>query len=364
VAERAVTHTLKNSSGDITALCNPDESWSPRSVSEVIADIESRVHGYVVLSEEGDTRVHVIDGPHGKYLRTRGDQEVFNNLDELPIGTGSIPVVSWAEIVRFAPLIQMHSEEEHFPMDPVEFIRSSRFRHHRGGGGDDEGYHKVAQEWHETNSHRRVYYDIPIGYIDSFGVHSDGRNRRPRDTNSGDSFNVFLQPRGKPSGDRFSTGRIPVFVHAKQDTCAGSKAADYVIQYWWFFGYNDGPSAQNHQGDWEHASAVVKDASLIGAYLSAHGRATYYDRSELEPGQGDQIVVYVARGSHAAYSSVRDFPFDFDKTDAGGPQWDTSQYLLPLRDRPWKAFAGAWGEVGQFADTTGPLGPWHKRYRC
>ena len=86
-----MTHTLKNSSGDITGK-QPDESWSPFSVSEVIADIESRVHS-VVFSEEGDTRVHVIDGPHGKYLRTHGDQEVFNNLDELRIGTGSIPRV-------------------------------------------------------------------------------------------------------------------------------------------------------------------------------------------------------------------------------------------------------------------------------
>ena len=140
--------------------------------------------------------------------------------------------------------------------------------------------------------------------------------------------------------------------------------ADYVIQYWWFFGYNDGVASQNHQGDWEHSTAVVKDGSLIGTYLSAHGTGTYYDRSELEPVQGDQVVVYVAKGSHAAYAAVRGGPFEPDETDAGGPRWDTSQFLLPLRDRPWKSFAGAWGEVGQFTGTTGPLGPWHKRHRC
>jgi hypothetical protein len=363
VADRPVTHTLKNSDGDITALCNPDESWSPRSVSEAIADIESGAHRYVVLSEEGDTRVQVIDGPHGRYLRTYPDQAAFNNLDELPVGTGLLPVAPWSEIVRFAPLLQMHSLEEYFPMDPIEFIRSSRFRHHRGLQSD-QGYTKAAQEWRTNDSHHRNYYDIPIDFIDSFGVHSDGNNRRPRDSNSGDSWNVFLQPRGEPSGERFPTGRVPVVVHAKQDTCAGSKMADYVIQYWWFFGYNDGVASQNHQGDWEHATAVVKDGSLMGAYLSAHGRGTYYDRSELEPAQGDQVLVYVAKGSHAAYPTVRNGPLEPDKTDAGGPRWDTSQYLLPLRDRPWKSFAGAWGEVGHVADTTGPLGPWHKRYQC
>ncbi len=364
MADRTVTQTLKNADGDITALCNPDESWSPRSVTEVIADIESGAHGYIVRSDLGDTRVQVVDGRAGKYLRTYRDQKVFNNLDELPVGSGVIPVASWDQIVRFAPLLQMHSSEEYFPMDPIEFLRSSRFRHHRGLRAD-QGYTKAAQEWRTNNSHHRNYYDIPVAFVDSFGPHSDGKNRRPRDDNSGDDFNVFLQPRGKPSGDRFPTGRVPVFVHAKQDTCASSKAADYVVQYWWFFGYNDGPSAQNHQGDWEHATAVVKDGTLIGAYLAAHGRATFYPRTELEPEQGDQIVAYVAKGSHAAYPSAGSHgPLGVDQTDGGGPQWDTAQYLMPLRDRPWKAFAGAWGEVGVFADTTGPLGPWHKRYNC
>jgi hypothetical protein len=364
MADRPVTHTLKNSDGDITALCNPDEPWSPRSVAEVIADIESGAHKYLVRSDLGDTRVQVIDDPDGKYLRTYRDQKLFNNLDELPVGTGAIPVAPWSEIVRFAPLVQMHSNEEYFPMDPTEFIRASRFRHHRGFQ-EDQGYTKAAQEWRSNNSHHRNYYDIPVEFVDGYRPHSNGKNRRPRDSNNGDSWNVFLQPRGKPSGDRFPTGRVPVFVHAKQDTCAGSKRADYVIQYWWFFGYNDGFASQNHQGDWEHATAVVRNGALIGAYLAAHGSATYYDRSRLEPEQGDQIVVYVAKGSHAAYPSAGSFhTLDVDKTDAGGARWDTSQYLLPLRDRPWKAFAGAWGEVGTIADTTGPLGPWHKRYRC
>jgi hypothetical protein len=364
MAERPVTQTLKNSDGDITALCNPDESWSPRTVSEVISDIESGAYDYVVRSDLGDTSVEVVDGPGGKYVRSRRDSKVFNNLDELPVGAGVIPVASWSDILRFAPLIQLHSGEEYFPMDPMEFLRSSRFRHHRGFRSD-QGYTKAAEEWRTNDSHHRNYYDIPVAVVDSYGPHPDGKNRRPRDDNSGDDFNVFLQPRGEPSGDRFPTGRIPVFVHAKRDTCASSKSADYVIQYWWFFGYNDGPSSQNHQGDWEHATAVVRDDQLLGAYLAAHGRATFFDRSDLEPVQRDQVVVYVAKGSHAAYPSAGVHgAFGTDLTDNGGAQWDTSQYVVPLRDRPWKRFAGAWGEVGVFADTTGPLGPWHKRYNC
>jgi Vacuolar protein sorting-associated protein 62/Protein of unknown function (DUF3892) len=378
MAETPVTQTLKNSEGNITALCNPDESWSPRIVSEVISDIESGVHDYVVRSDLGDTRVEVVDGRAGKYVRSHRDSKVFNNLDELPVCAGEIPVAPWSDIIRFAPLVQLHSGEDYFPMDPMEFLRSSRFRHHRGFQSD-QGYTKAAQEWRTNNSHHRNYYDIPVAVIDRYGPHPDGKNRRPGDGNSGDDFNVFLQPNGKPSGDPRPTGRVPVFVHAKQDTCASSKSADYVIQYWWFFGYNDG--VNNHQGDWEHSSVATRQGELIGAYLAAHGRATYFDRSQLEPAQGDQIIVYVAKGSHAAYRSAGTRSLApsvvgtvapavsslfVDKTDDKGERWDTSQYLIPLRDRPWKRYAGAWGEIGEIEalGTTGPLGPWHKRYNC
>lgn len=85
MATRPVTHILKNSQGDIYGLCNPDESWSPRSASEVIADLESGAHSYVVKSESGHTWIHVVDRPYGKCLRTHGDDKVFNSLDELPM---------------------------------------------------------------------------------------------------------------------------------------------------------------------------------------------------------------------------------------------------------------------------------------
>lgn len=176
MATRSVTHTLKNADDDITALANPFESWSPRSVREVIVDIESGAHRYVVRSDLGDTTVQVVDHRHGKYLRTYRDMKVFNNLDELLEGTGTIPAAPWSEIVRFAPLVQLHSNEEYFPMDPMEFIHSPRFRHHRAFA-EDQGYTKAAQEWRTNDSHHRNYYDIPVDFIDGHGVHSSGKNR-------------------------------------------------------------------------------------------------------------------------------------------------------------------------------------------
>ncbi len=43
MAKRQVTQTQKDTDGDITALCNPEASWSPRKKADAINDIFSRV---------------------------------------------------------------------------------------------------------------------------------------------------------------------------------------------------------------------------------------------------------------------------------------------------------------------------------
>ena len=70
--------------GDITSLCNDGASWSPRSKSGAISDIESGTHSYYVPWTSGRTDIHVVNGPSGKYLRTNRDGSTGNNLDELP----------------------------------------------------------------------------------------------------------------------------------------------------------------------------------------------------------------------------------------------------------------------------------------
>jgi hypothetical protein len=84
MADRRVTQSGKNREGDITALCNPAESWSPRPKASAISDIESKTHTYYVDREGHRTDVHVVDGPTGKYLRTTADSGSGNNLDNLP----------------------------------------------------------------------------------------------------------------------------------------------------------------------------------------------------------------------------------------------------------------------------------------
>lgn len=84
MADRRVTRTRKDKDGDITALCNPGEYWSPRTKADVIRDIEGRLHTYYVQWPEQRTEIRVVNGPTGKYLRTDRDNTTKNNLDDLP----------------------------------------------------------------------------------------------------------------------------------------------------------------------------------------------------------------------------------------------------------------------------------------
>lgn len=84
MTDRAVTHTRKAPDGKIFALCNPSQAWSPRRVSDVIADIELGAHTYFVDANGSHTRIMVIHPRGRKYLRSAPDAVPGNNLIELP----------------------------------------------------------------------------------------------------------------------------------------------------------------------------------------------------------------------------------------------------------------------------------------
>jgi hypothetical protein len=84
--DRQVTHSGKDKQGDITKLCRPGQSWSPRSKVDAISDIELGLHKYFVqVASLGRVDIHVAKDEFGrKYLRTDPDQTKQNNLDFLP----------------------------------------------------------------------------------------------------------------------------------------------------------------------------------------------------------------------------------------------------------------------------------------
>ena len=85
MASRQVFAARKNVEGDITALCNSNETWSPRYKNDAISDIEIGEHSYFVSISGIKVNIRVLDDPiKGKYLRTDPDQTNRNNLDMLP----------------------------------------------------------------------------------------------------------------------------------------------------------------------------------------------------------------------------------------------------------------------------------------
>jgi len=276
--------------------------------------------------------------------------------------------VSPEQIKKFAPILRIHPSEKYFPMDPLEFIRKSRFRHHRSPLGD-EGYNKATGLWDKSDSHNKKYYNIPIEVIDRHGPDDEGRNRRPHDPNRGKKCNMFLQPRGNPTGVRnLNPDRVPIFYYTGSRTeevhsATGTRVETYrYIQYWRFHGFNDGFMGQNHQGDWEHVTVKVSRGRFAGVWFAAHGKPAFRRRDEMEWKRG-RFIVYSAKGSHASYHKEGLFHLRTDQAKNGGPTFElnTADSLKGLNVQPWRHFAGAWGEVGQIKDTTGPLGPWYKR---
>lgn len=83
MASAQVSHSGKDQYGDITAI-GVKGSWQD-SKRVAIANIESGAGAYHVSWTDGQvTPINVVQGPTGKYLRTRRDGSIGNNLDNLP----------------------------------------------------------------------------------------------------------------------------------------------------------------------------------------------------------------------------------------------------------------------------------------
>ena len=78
--DRRVTRTKKGRDGNIVALCNPGQAWSPRKTSDVIKDIGANKQSYYVQQAEKRTYVRLREGA----LETTSDTTNENHLGALP----------------------------------------------------------------------------------------------------------------------------------------------------------------------------------------------------------------------------------------------------------------------------------------
>ena len=85
--DREVTHISKDKDGDLTALCNPNELWSPKLKSMAILEIEYNTHRYFITVGDKEVDIHVVnDRLNGKFLKMNSNASTGNNLDDLPHG--------------------------------------------------------------------------------------------------------------------------------------------------------------------------------------------------------------------------------------------------------------------------------------
>jgi len=81
--DRRVRATKKDRSGNIIALCNAGENWSPRRRADIVKDIKTNKQSYYVEEARRRTYVRIVSGD---LLQTTPDATNSNNLDRLPEG--------------------------------------------------------------------------------------------------------------------------------------------------------------------------------------------------------------------------------------------------------------------------------------
>lgn len=154
-----------------------------------------------------------------------------------------------------------------------------------------------------------------------------------------------------------------------------------ILQYWFFYPFNDAFWAFDHEGDWEHVT-VRLDATLRpeGAYYARHldsHPGVWFAWSALSR-EGDHPVVLAGRGTHASYATLHDAPFwertcatlDPARAAGGGcTVWRTwsveggGVQNMGERSFPRVGFLdwpGRWGSTGAFGSdsrTGAPPGP-------
>ena len=78
--DRRVRTTQKDCEGNIVALCNSGQEWSPRRTRDVLRDIRCGQKSYYVQTEQGRRYVRAVSGR----LQTTADDADESLLSRLP----------------------------------------------------------------------------------------------------------------------------------------------------------------------------------------------------------------------------------------------------------------------------------------
>jgi hypothetical protein len=276
---------------------------------------------------------------------------------------------------RFAPIMNLHPDEKYLPMDAEGFVRSSRLwraRENRAVSAFDV----EATVWVPDPGKDRLF-GVPLELLSRWdalqGPDDASWSRRPHDRRpaaDGEQF-ALEHPAERPTSS-FDPDRPPPCYYYVQPWKNST-----LVSYWFFYGCSLFLGSIAHQGDWEHASLVIRDGAVVSGLFAVHEGKYFVEAEDLHWRDG-RLQIYSAKGRHGTWWKEGDhmvgltFLQDQDTIanlpeavlqdeTAAGTAWDLRLDLRPLAEQPWRRFGGAWGRVGDAPHSTGPLGPWFKR---
>ena len=219
---------------------------------------------------------------------------------------------------EYAPIFYFESEENCYPVS-VEYLFDNI------GGYDN--YDAIDIEGDSVQ-----FYDNPQGTVEDNGVIND------------------------------YSGKMNHTIYYQISSIGGTS----FIQYWMFYAFNDGEH-NRHEGDWEMVEIVIPSGEEKWVAYSQHysGQRATWNQVEKD---GNNIKVYVARGSHANYlrSYSGKIGMASDTVGDNGKILQPTDYnLVELNSQPWLTQDVFWGEINNASDflsgTAGPQGPQYRQ---
>jgi hypothetical protein len=323
-------------------------------------------------------------------------------------------------MLAFAPLVHLHAHEDLWPMSAERFLEHSRllWAHDSKcpdysptlgrevdpdkladqGGLDAFDVTRLGVKSPNPYRHQPVDDNCEVhGSAFAASDHTRPYDRRERDVrlplregwylDLDDDYGKGEERRDQEGAQTALTG-VPVYADTYDE--AVEKRPGRRIVYWFFYGLSRSPGPREivdqfkHEGDWERIS-VLLEVKGDGRYLPVSARYHSHDEqrdipwsalnlvSSIEEGL-THPVVYSARGSHASFARAGRYDAVFDPSGRKlltvedeaiacprCPIWRTWENVRPAAKEPWYGFGGAWGDVRNMSDTSGPLGP--SRYK-
>lgn len=139
------------------------------------------------------------------------------------------------------------------------------------------------------------------------------------------------------------------------------------LQYWFFYYFDDRGllGVEQHEGDWEMVQLRLDECEMpVAATFTRHAAAERlsWDQVELAATEdGDAVVIYPARGSHASLPcrGTHEAPVLPDHNDGLGPRLRPRLEAIGDDGPGWVLWPGRWGSTRrrEFFEADSPRGP-------